>query len=65
MKTDTQVQEDVLAELKWEPSANAAEIGVEVKDRVVTLAGHVGSFADSAWCTPGVRHVVDNINVAH
>lgn len=46
MKTDTQVQEDVLAELKWEPSVNAAEVGVEVKDRVVTLTGHVGSFAE-------------------
>ena len=46
MKTDTQVQEDVLAELKWEPSVNAAEIGVEVKNCVVTLTGHVGSFAE-------------------
>ena len=45
MKTDTQVQQDVLAELEWEPSINAAKIGVEVKDGVVTLAGHVDSFA--------------------
>lgn len=46
MKTDVQVQHDVLAELKWEPSINAADIGVEVKDGVVTLAGHVSSFAE-------------------
>ena len=46
MKTNTQVQEDVLAKLKWERSVNAAEIGVEVKDGVVTLTGHVGSFAE-------------------
>ena len=45
MKTDSQVQQDVLAELKWEPSVNAAEIGVEVKEGVVTLAGHVDSYA--------------------
>ena len=45
MKTDTQLQQDVLAELAWEPSVNAAKIGVEVKDGVVTLAGHVDSFA--------------------
>ena len=46
MKTDSQVQLDVMAELNWEPSVNAAQIGVEVKDGVVTLAGHVGSYAE-------------------
>jgi osmotically-inducible protein OsmY len=46
MKSDKQVQTDVLAELGWEPSVNAAHIGVEVSDGVVTLAGHVGSYAE-------------------
>ena len=46
MKTDTQVQQDVIAELKWEPSINAAQIGVEVKDGIVTLHGHVSSYAE-------------------
>jgi osmotically-inducible protein OsmY len=46
MKTDIQLQHDVLAELKWEPSVNAARIGVEVSDGVVTLAGHVNSYAE-------------------
>jgi osmotically-inducible protein OsmY len=46
MKTDSQLQQDVLAELKWEPSVHAAQIGVEVKDGIVTLAGHVGSFSE-------------------
>ena len=46
MKTDSQLQQDVLAELKWEPSVNAAHIGVEVKDGIVTLAGHVGTYAE-------------------
>ena len=46
MKTDTQLQHDVLAELKWEPSVNAAQIGVEVKDGIVTLAGHVNTYAE-------------------
>ncbi len=44
MKTDSQLQQDVSAELKWEPSVHATQIGVEVKDGVVTLAGEVGSF---------------------
>ena len=46
MKTDTQLQQDVIAELKWEPSVNAAQIGVEVKDGIVTLAGHVSTYAE-------------------
>lgn len=46
MKTDDQLQQDVLAELAWEPSVNAAQIGVEVKDGIVTLAGHVCSFIE-------------------
>lgn len=46
MKTDIQVQQDVLAELQWEPSINAAHIGVEVKDGIVTLDGQVSSYAE-------------------
>lgn len=44
MKTDTQLQQDVMAELRWEPSIEADQIGVEVKDGVVTLAGHVDTY---------------------
>jgi osmotically-inducible protein OsmY len=46
MKTDIQLQQDVIAELNWEPSVDAAQIGVEVKDGIVTLAGHVSSYAE-------------------
>jgi osmotically-inducible protein OsmY len=46
MKTDHQLQLDVLAELSWEPSVNAEDIGVEVKDGIVTLAGHVSSYSE-------------------
>jgi osmotically-inducible protein OsmY len=46
MKTDSQLQKDVLAELAWEPSVHAAQIGVEVKDGVVTLEGHVATYTE-------------------
>lgn len=46
MKTDSQLQQDVMAELKWEPAVHAAQIGVEVKDGIVTLAGEVGSYTE-------------------
>ena len=46
MKTDSQLQQDVMAELKWEPAVHAAQIGVEVKNGVVTLAGEVSSYTE-------------------
>lgn len=46
MKTDSEIQLDVLDELRWEPSVNATNIGVTVKDGVVTLEGTVDSFAE-------------------
>jgi osmotically-inducible protein OsmY len=46
MKTDLELKKDVIAELTWEPSVNAATIGVEVKDGIVTLAGHVESLSE-------------------
>lgn len=58
MKTDLQIQHDVLAELKWEPAVNAAGVGVEVKDGVVTLAGHVGSYAEKCAAEEAAQRVV-------
>jgi osmotically-inducible protein OsmY len=46
MKTDSQLQRDVTAELAWEPSVHATQIGVEVRDGVVTLAGNVATYAE-------------------
>lgn len=45
-KTDVQVQKDVIAELNWDPAVNATRIGVEVSNGVVTLDGHVESYAE-------------------
>lgn len=46
MKTDSQLQQDVMAELKWEPAVHAEQIGVEVKNGVVTLDGEVSSYTE-------------------
>lgn len=53
MKTDKQIQQDVIGELKWQPSVKEARIGVEVKDGIVTLAGHVASYAEPAQFIAG------------
>ena len=69
MKTDVQLQQDVLDELRWEPRVEATDIGVEAKNGVVTLAGHVQSYAekwaaeDTAQRVAGVKGVVVEIDV--
>jgi len=69
MKTDSQLQQDVSAELKWEPSVHAARIGVEVKDGVVTLAGQVDSYSEkwnaerAAQRVAGVKAITTELKV--
>jgi osmotically-inducible protein OsmY len=68
-RTDEQIQKDVLAELKWEPRVHPNEIGVAVKDGVVTLMGTVDSYSkrwaaeDAAHRVRGVRAVANDIEV--
>ncbi len=45
MSHDTSLQRAVLAELNWEPSIPAGHIGVAAENGVVTLTGHVSSYA--------------------
>jgi osmotically-inducible protein OsmY len=61
MKTDSQLQQDVMAELKWEPAVHAAQIGVEVKNGVVTLAGEVGSYVEK-WNAESAAQRVSGVN---
>jgi osmotically-inducible protein OsmY len=69
VKADLQVQEDVMKELHWEPSVNAAHIGVEVHEGIVTLSGHVDTFAqkwraeDAAKRVHGVKALAIDIHV--
>jgi osmotically-inducible protein OsmY len=46
--TDKQLQQDVLRALDWEPSIDAADIGVTVDEGVVTLKGRVRTFAEKS-----------------
>jgi osmotically-inducible protein OsmY len=43
--TDKEIQQAVLRELEWEPQVRSTEIGVAVKDGIVTLAGAVDSYS--------------------
>jgi len=57
MKTDKQLQKDVLAELEWEPSVHATHIGVEVDQGIVTLSGHVDSYSEKWGAERAVKRV--------
>lgn len=46
LKTDAQIQSEVQNELRLAPMVNATHIGVEVRQGVVTLTGHVDSYAE-------------------
>ena len=55
IRTDAQIQTDVLAELKWEPRVAPNEVGVSVKDGVVTLTGWVDSYG-KRWAAEEAAH---------
>ena len=52
-----QLRQNVLDELEFEPSVDAANIGVIANDGVVTLTGHVSSYAEKLAAERAVRHV--------
>lgn len=69
MKTDLQLQHDVMAELAWDPAVHAAQIGVTVRKGIVTLSGEVSSLPEKwlAECAAqrvrGVRAVTTEMKV--
>lgn len=69
MKSDNEIQKDVMAELKWEPILDASQIGVAVKNGIVTLSGQVDSFSKkitaekAAKKVAGVKAVAEDIQV--
>ena len=70
MKSNAELQRDVIAELGYEPAIDPAQIGVIAKDAMVTLTGTVPSYAEklaaaeAAERVQGVRGVVDEMHVA-
>ena len=57
MMSDIELRQDILDELEFEPSINAADIGVAVENGVVTLSGHVVSYAENLAAEEAVRRV--------
>lgn len=69
MKSNEELQRNVQEAIKWEPLLHAAEIGVSVKDGIVSLSGNVDSYAkkieaeNAAKNVAGVKAIVENITI--
>lgn len=57
MKTDAQLKADISNELQWDPAVDATHIGVAVKDGVVTLTGHLDTYAEKFAVERAVQRV--------
>ena len=69
MKTDSDLKKDVLTELSWDPLVPQARVGVAVNDGVVTLTGHLDTYAEkvasrrAAERVSGVKAIALEIDV--
>jgi len=69
LKSDLQIQNDVRDELMWDPEVNIADIGITVKDGLVTLRGAVEMYGEK-WAAErdalriaGVRMLTNDLTV--
>jgi len=69
IRTDEEIRSEVIEELKWDRRIQSNEIGVAVKDGIVTLTGWVYSYLkkiaaeEAALRVPSVKAVANDIEV--
>jgi osmotically-inducible protein OsmY len=69
MKSDRELQQDVMDELRFEPSLDEKEIGINVENRLVTLTGRVKTYFERLAAlraverVVGVRAIANELNV--
>ena len=64
MRTDLDIQQDVMKELKWQPFLTAANIGVAVKHGIVTLSGTVDHYSQKQAAERATKKVVGVLAIA-
>lgn len=65
MKSDSDIKHNVEAELKWDPDIDSTDIGVSVKDGVVTLTGFVRSYSQKLSAESDTKKVAGVLAVAN
>ena len=71
MRSDLSIKEDVLSELNWQPNIDETQIGVTVKNGVVTLSGVVDNYTkkraaeNAVKSVAGVKAIAEDIKVQY
>jgi osmotically-inducible protein OsmY len=65
LKNDAQIRDDVLEELRWDSRVEETEVGIQVKDGVVTLAGSVDCYAKKLAAQEAAHRVSGVLDVAN
>lgn len=60
MKTDTQLKNEIMEELRWEPSVTMSHINVATHNGVVTLTGTVPTYAEK-WAAQKATQRVEGV----
>ncbi len=66
---DSSLRQDIIDELDFEPSVDSSHVGVAVSDGIVTLSGHVATYAEKVrieevvWQVRGVQAIAEEIDV--
>lgn len=69
MKSDHQLEQDIVHELAYEPSVNESHIGISAMNGIVTLGGHVPTFGEKCGAetatkrVAGVRAIANELEV--
>src|SRR6476661_7716417 len=69
--TDSQLRQDVIDEFEFDPAFDGEHVGVAVDKNVVSLSGHVNSYAEkiaaiaAARRVRGVHAIAENIEVRY
>jgi osmotically-inducible protein OsmY len=64
-KTDAEIQQDVIRELKWDTRVDETDVGVEVDNGIITLTGTVGSWGKRAAAEEAAHRVRGVLDVAN
>lgn len=65
MRSDSDIKKDVEYELRWDADIDASDIGVAVKDKVVTLAGVVRSYSQKLAAERDAKRIAGVLGVAN
>jgi len=63
MKTDAQIKQDVIAELKWDAEIDESKIGIVVNNGAVTLSGHVPTYRQKIAARSASKRVADVLTI--